>query len=49
VVGNVRYVYLTDRACSLLALLGYSIEEVACGDAALRLIRRGAGAASDKA
>jgi len=46
VVGNVRYVYLRERACGLLALLGYSLEEVACGDAALRLIRRGAGAAS---
>ncbi|UNQ72803.1 hypothetical protein [Infirmifilum sp. NZ] len=46
VVGDVRYVYLTERACGLLALLGYSIEEVACGESALRLIRRGDGAAS---
>jgi len=46
VVGNVCYVYLTERACGLLALLGYSIEEVACGEVALRLIRRGASAAS---
>jgi len=46
VVGNVRYVYLAERACGLLLLLGYNLEEVACGDAALRLIRRGAGAAS---
>jgi len=46
VVGNTRYVYLTERACGLLALLGYSSEEVACGDTALRLIRRGASAAS---
>jgi len=49
VVGNVRYVYLTERACGLLALLGYSIEEVVCGEAALRLIRRGASAASGAA
>jgi len=41
VVGNVRYVCLTERACGLLALLGYSIEEAACGDTALRLLRRG--------
>jgi len=46
VVGNVRYVYLAERACNLPVLLGYSIKEVACGDAALRLIRRAAGAAS---
>jgi len=39
-VGDTRYVYLTERACGLLALLGYSLEEVACGDTALRLIRR---------
>ncbi|PLJ77104.1 hypothetical protein [Infirmifilum sp. SLHALR2] len=39
VVGNVRYIYLTERACGLLSLLGYSIEEVACGDTALRLLR----------
>jgi len=49
VVGDTRYVYLTERACGLLVLLGYSIEEVACGDAALRLIRRVASATSDKA
>jgi len=49
VVGDVRYVYLTGRACSLLALLGYSLDEVACGEAALRLIRRAAGAASGTA
>jgi len=45
VVGDVRYVYLTERACGLLALLGYSIEEVACGESALRLLRRGGGPA----
>jgi len=45
VVGNVRYVYLAERACGLLALLGYSIEEAACGEAALRLLRRGGGSA----
>jgi len=49
VVGNMRYVYLTERACGLLLLLGYSIDEVACGEVALRLIRRGAGAASGAA
>jgi len=49
VVGDVRYVYLTERACGLLMLLGYSIEEVAYGEPALRLIRRGAGAASGAA
>jgi len=43
VVGDVRYVYLTERACGLLALLGYSAEELACGDAALRLLRRSGG------
>jgi len=41
VVGDARYIYLTERACGLLALLGYSVEEVACGDEALRLLRRG--------
>ncbi|PLJ77412.1 hypothetical protein [Infirmifilum sp. SLHALR2] len=41
-VGDVRYVYLTERACGLLALLGYSLEERACGEQAFRLIRRGA-------
>ncbi|PLJ76768.1 hypothetical protein [Infirmifilum sp. SLHALR2] len=46
VVGNVRYVYLTERACGLLALLGYSPEDVVCSDAAMRFIRRGASAAS---
>jgi len=46
VVGDMRYLYLTERACGLLALLGYSVEEVACGESALRLIRRGASAAS---
>jgi len=46
VVGDVRYVYLTERACGLLALLSYSIEELMCGGAALGLIRRGARAAS---
>jgi len=45
VVGDVRYVYLTERACGLLALLGYSIEEAACGESALRLLRRGGGPA----
>jgi len=45
----VRYVYLTEGACGLLALLGCGIEEVACGYAALRLIRRVAGAASGAA
>jgi len=45
VVGNVRYVYLTERACGLLLLLGYSSEEVACGESALRLLRRGGGPA----
>jgi len=49
VVGDVRYVYLTERACGLLALLGYSIEELACGEHALKLIRREAGAASGAA
>jgi len=49
VVGDARYVYLTERACGLLVLLGYNLEEVACDDAALRLIRRGAGVASYKA
>jgi len=49
IVGNLRYVYLTERACGLLVLLGYSIEELVCGESALRLIRRGAGAASYKA
>ncbi|PLJ77356.1 hypothetical protein [Infirmifilum sp. SLHALR2] len=49
VVGDVRYLHLTERACSLLVPLGYSPEELACGDAALRLIRRGAGAASGAA
>jgi len=46
VVGGTRYLYLTERACGLLLLLGYSIEELACGEQALRLIRRAAGAAS---
>jgi len=32
VVSNVRYVYLTERACGLLALLGYSPEEMVCGE-----------------
>jgi len=49
VVGDVRYVYLTERACGLLALLGYSPEELACGEQALKLIRRAAGAASGAA
>ncbi|PLJ78504.1 hypothetical protein [Infirmifilum sp. SLHALR2] len=49
VVGSVRYVYLTERACGLLALLSYSPEEVACGERALKLIRRGAGAVSGTA
>jgi len=31
VVGDARYVYLTERACGLLALLGYSLEEAGCG------------------
>ncbi|WP_460024347.1 hypothetical protein [Infirmifilum sp. SLHALR2] len=48
-VGDTRYVYLTERACGLLALLGYSLDEVACGESALRLIRRGASAASGAA
>ncbi|UNQ73742.1 hypothetical protein [Infirmifilum sp. NZ] len=48
-VGDARYVYLTERACGLLVLLGYSLEELACGDAALRLTRRGASAASGAA
>jgi len=38
VVGNARYVYLTERACGLLLLLGYSVEELACGEDALRLL-----------
>jgi len=46
VVGDTRYVYLAERGCGLLALLGYSIEEVACGEVTLRLIRRVAGATS---
>ncbi|WP_460025521.1 hypothetical protein [Infirmifilum sp. SLHALR2] len=45
-MGNTRYVYLTERACGLLLLLGYSIEEVGCGESALRLIRRATGATS---
>jgi len=45
VIGDMRYVYLAERACGLLALLGYSIEEAACGEAALRLLRRGGGSA----
>jgi len=49
VVGDVRYVYLTEQACALLALLGYSVEEAACGESALRFIRRAAGAASGAA
>jgi len=49
VVGDTRYVYLTERTCSLLALLGYSPEEALCGDTALRPIRRGASAASGAA
>ncbi|PLJ77219.1 hypothetical protein [Infirmifilum sp. SLHALR2] len=40
-VGDVRYVYLAERACGLLLLLGYSVEEVAFGESALRLLRRG--------
>jgi len=46
VIGNVRYVYLTGRACGLLVPLGYSSEGLMRSDAALRLIRRGAGVAS---
>jgi len=49
VVGDVRYVYLMGRACGLLALLGYSVEEVACGEQALRTLRRGASVASGAA
>ncbi|WP_460025202.1 hypothetical protein [Infirmifilum sp. SLHALR2] len=49
ITGDVRYVYLTRRACNLLALLGYSIEEVACSKSALRHIRRLASAASGTA
>jgi len=45
VVGDTRYVYLTERACGLLALLGYSIEEAACGESALRLLRHSGGPA----
>jgi len=45
VVGDARYVYLTERACGLLALLGYSVEEVVCGEAALRLLRHSGGPA----
>ncbi|PLJ77133.1 helicase HerA-like domain-containing protein [Infirmifilum sp. SLHALR2] len=41
VVGNVRYIYLTERACGLLVLLGYSVEEAACGESASGLLRRG--------
>ncbi|UNQ73311.1 hypothetical protein [Infirmifilum sp. NZ] len=37
---------LMDGACGLPVLLGYSAEEVLCGDATFRLIRRGASAAS---
>ncbi|PLJ77983.1 hypothetical protein [Infirmifilum sp. SLHALR2] len=40
VVGDTRYVYLAERACGLLLLLGYSPEELMCGEAALRLIWR---------
>jgi len=39
VVGDTRYIYLTERACSFLALLGYSLEELACGEVALRLLK----------
>jgi len=49
VVGNARYVYLAERACGLLVLLGCNPEELACGGQALRLIRRAAGAASGAA
>ncbi|PLJ78649.1 hypothetical protein [Infirmifilum sp. SLHALR2] len=38
-LGNVRYVYLTERACKLLALLGCKPEGLACGDAALKLLK----------
>jgi len=31
VVGDVRYVYLTERACRLLILLGRSTEKIPCG------------------
>ncbi|WP_460024955.1 hypothetical protein [Infirmifilum sp. SLHALR2] len=47
-IGDTRCVYLTERACGPVPL-GCSIEELACGDAALRLIRRGASAASGAA
>jgi len=46
VVGNTRYVYLTERACGLLLLLGYSLEDLVCGDTALRLLGRGGGPAA---
>ncbi|UNQ73608.1 hypothetical protein [Infirmifilum sp. NZ] len=45
VVGDVSYVYLTERTCGLLLLLGYSPEGLACGEVALRFIRRGASSA----
>jgi len=38
-LGNVRYVYLTERACKLLVLLGRKPEELACGDVALKLLK----------
>jgi len=31
VAGDVRYVYLAGRACGILALFGYSVEELMCG------------------
>ncbi|WP_460025252.1 hypothetical protein [Infirmifilum sp. SLHALR2] len=44
-----RYVYLTERACGPLVLLGYSLEELMCGGAAFRLISRLASSASSTA
>jgi len=46
VASNMRYVYLAERACGLLLLLGYSPEELMCGDTALKRISRGASVAS---
>jgi len=46
VVGDTRYVYLTERACGLLVLHGYSAEDLACSERELKLISYGASAAS---
>jgi len=38
-VENACYLYLTEKICGLLALLGYSNEELACGEATFRLLK----------